>query len=62
MEFDFMSSLCKSLVNMKVAKDDLNESVEMLEKAHLQVSDIHPGLWAFVTKVLRGSSVRSLGD
>ena len=62
MEFEFLKSLIYSLAKHQTAKVELNAHIAMLEKAKLSMSDINPTLWGFVTKVLRGNSVRAVED
>ena len=60
-EAAFMRGLVQSLRDMEGAKATLNDVLATMDSkdAGIQQTDVHHGLWAFVTKVLEGKRLQA---
>ncbi len=57
-EFDYAIACVQSLSNVGLAKDSINASIAMMEKAEVDATSLHQGLWSFACQVLQGIDLK----
>ncbi len=60
LEHDFVQGCIVSVSSPAEAKPRLNATIGMMSAGgNMQTTDVHVGLWAFVSKVIGGADIRS---